>query len=61
MLDLQKDVPVIWCSKIQSNKMQCRRLANRRMPDDTENTHALCEVCWLLSGSPKEYSEIVGD
>lgn len=57
MIEVQEESKPIRCSKIQGNRMQCLRLADIKIPEDGDNSHALCKVCWLLSGSPKEYTE----
>ena len=45
----------IRCSKVQTNKMQCLRPADKFKPNDPTEREALCTVCWLLSGSPSGY------
>ena len=43
------------CSRILANRTQCHRLATRREGADVEGRYAVCDVCWMLEGSPEAY------
>jgi hypothetical protein len=54
-----KNTNATQCSQIQINRTRCTRVAEKFLPKTQDPTlqHALCKVCWLLKGSPKEYAE----
>lgn len=54
------DKPVIKCSKILSNQMQCSRTAVIGRHDDPNNTRALCSICYSLEGLPAGYQKEIG-
>lgn len=57
---VQGDQPMIKCSNVLDNQMQCPRPAQLAQSGDPDNRKALCGVCYTLLGLPAGYNVQVG-